>query len=86
MAEYLNNKKLEECIQRYRSVLNKSDKKQEFADAEMELTKSFYLLAEKIYLAYKYMFANNVEWEEALQEGTFICFDGFGILSCKGTA
>jgi len=75
MAEYLNNKKLEECIHRYRSLLNDADKKQEFSDAQLELTKSFYLLAEKIYLAYKYMFANNVEWEEALQEGTVICFE-----------
>lgn len=75
MAEYLNNKKLEECIHRYRSVHGNPKKKPEFAEAELELTKSFYLLAEKIFLAYKYIFAHNVDWEDALQEGTVICFE-----------
>ncbi len=75
MAEYINNKKLEECIHRYRAVKDDPEKKTEFSAAEMELTKSFYLLSEKIYLAYRYMFSNNVEVEEALQEGTVICFE-----------
>jgi DNA-directed RNA polymerase specialized sigma24 family protein len=75
MAEYLNNKKLEESIHRYRATVSNPEKKKEFSEAQMQLTKDFYLLSEKIYLAYKYMFANNVDWEEALQEGTFICFE-----------
>lgn len=75
MPEYINNKKLEECIGRYRVAKLDPGKKTEFQCAEMELTKSFYLLSEKIYLAYKYIFASNLEAEEAVQEGVLICLD-----------
>lgn len=70
-VEYLNNARLEENIKAYRATINIVGKEKDFYKAEMELTKSFYLLAEKIFRAKKFQF---VDYDEALQEGVMICF------------
>lgn len=71
-TEYLNNRILEENIHRYRATKEDPERQEDFLAAQLELTKSFYLLADGILRKHRFY---NVDWDEALQEGVMICFE-----------
>lgn len=79
-VEYLNNTRLEENIKVYRQTADDISRKKDFEKAQMELTKAFYLLAEKIFRAKKFQF---VDYDEALQEGVMICFKKLHRFDCN---
>jgi hypothetical protein len=70
--EYLNNKVFEEIIHRFRATKDDPERRCDFAEVQMELTKAFYTLAENIIRAFKFQ---HVDRDEALQEGVMICFE-----------
>lgn len=72
-TDYINNTEFEHNIKKYLELKNNSkSKEKEFEIIELALTKSFYLLSEKIFRTFKFAY---IDWDEALQEGVLICFD-----------
>lgn len=69
--EYLNNKEFERIILRFCDIKNNNNQN-DFREAQVELAKAFYTLAENIIRAFKFQM---VDKDEALQEGVMICFE-----------
>jgi DNA-directed RNA polymerase specialized sigma24 family protein len=71
--EYINNRIFEATILRFKEAeKNKQENLEEYVEAQQELSKLFYILAENLIRAYKFQL---IEKEDALQEGVMICFE-----------